>query len=297
MAKGKICEALKEAAIETIRRATIYLPLDVYEALRRAEEIEEDPIPKAQLRAIIENVELAAKLGKPICQDTGMPIFYVKVGGNFPGINCIEEALTEAVKEATPKVPLRPNAVDPILEKNTGDNTGRYVPIIDLEVVEGDNAVITYIAKGGGSEYPTVLRMIPPAQGLVGVKRTVLEAVYDAGPKPCPPVLVSVGISGSADLALKLAKKGFSREIGERHPHQKVAELEEELLKMINEMEIGPHGFGGKTTALDVKVDYSARHPASYAVAVAFMCWAIRRGRFEIYPDGSWKITSKHFMG
>lgn len=294
---NSICKALKEAAVETIRNATIYLPLDVYEALRKAIEIEEEPIPRAQLKAIVENVELAAKLGKPICQDTGMPIFYVEVGSKFPGVNCVREALVEAVREATVKVPLRPNAVDPMLEKNTGDNTGRHVPIIDVEIVEGEKARVTYLAKGGGSEYPTLLKMIPPAQGLIGVKKAVIEAVFNAGPKPCPPVVVSVGISGSADVALKLAKKGFTRPIGDRHSNPEVARLEEELLRLVNEVEIGPHGFGGKTTALDVKVDYGARHPASYAVAVAFMCWAVRRGSFEVSPSGDWKITSKHFKG
>ena len=121
--------------------------------------------------------------------------------------------------------------------------------------------------------------------------------MYDAGPKPCPPVIVSVGIAGAADIALKLSKKALTRPIGERHPEPKVARLEEELLKLINMIGIGPHGFGGKTTALDVKVDYGARHPASYAVAVSFMCWAMRRASFEINSKGEWRITSKHYMG
>ena len=297
MVERQLYDAFKEAAVEAIRTASIYIPLDIYEAIKRAAEAEENPVPRRQLEAILENIELAAKEGKPICQDTGMMIFYIEVGKDFPLIGGIRDALVEAVREATRTVPLRPNAVDPMTEKNTGDNTGRYMPIVDVEIVEGDRAKVKFMAKGGGSEYPTTLRMIPPAQGIKGVKRTVIDAVYNAGPKPCPPVIVSVGISGASDMALKLAKKGFTRPIGERHPNPEVAELEKELLELVNMIGIGPHGFGGKTTALDVKVDYGARHPASYAVAVTFMCWAVRRGSFEVLPDGSWRITSKHFTG
>ena len=297
MGLEELYTSFKNAALETIKTASIYIPLDVYEALKKAWETEENPVAKKQLEAILENIRLAAIEKKPICQDTGMMIFYVEVGKDFPLLGRIKDALTEAVREATVKVPLRPNAVDPMIGKNTGDNTGRYMPWVEYNIVEGDSARITFVAKGGGGEWPTEVKMLSPTLGLKGAKRFIIETVYEAGAKPCPPVIVSVGIAGALDIALTLSKRGLTRPIGVRHPEPKVAELEEELLELINMIGIGPHGFGGKTTALDVKVDYGARHPACYAVAVSFLCWAARRATFEIDSKGKWSIISKHYMG
>ena len=170
------------------------------------------------------------------------------------------------------------------------------MPWVDMEIVEGDSVKVTFMAKGGGSEYPSALKMIPPAEGIRGALKFVVETVYEAAAKPCPPVLVCVGVAGSADVAFKLSRRAMLKPLGVRHENPKVAELERKLLEWINGLGIGAHGFGGRTTALDVKFEYGARHPASYAVAVSFMCWAIRRATFVINSKGEWSITSKHYM-
>jgi tartrate/fumarate subfamily iron-sulfur-dependent hydro-lyase alpha chain len=286
-------EAVVKAVVEAIARASIYLPPDVKQALQRAYEEETSPAAKAQLQAILKNIELAEKLKAPICQDTGLITFYVRVGAKFPAIN-IEGALVKAVREATRSVPLRPNSVDPISGRNPGDNTGRYVPIVIWDGVdsERDTLEITVVPKGGGSEYVTTFSMMPPGKGVEGVKELVLDAVIKAGAMPCPPVIIGVGIGGTADFAMHLAKKAATvRKIGTKHPDPAIAKLEEDLLRMVNELGIGAMGMGGKaSTALAVHVDYAYRHPATYAVAIAFQCWAARRATVTIKPDGSYFV-------
>ncbi|ABM80031.1 fumarate hydratase [Hyperthermus butylicus] len=286
---------LREFLVELIRVAETRLPLDVYNALKKALEVEDNPIAKQHLEAILRNSELAAKLGKPICQDTGTPVFYIRLGEEFPLRAKIYEVATEAVREATRLIPLRPNAVNPIRGGNTGDNTGRHIPWFDVEIVPGDRLEVTFVAKGGGSEAPSTLNMALPIRGIRNVWETVLKAVVSAGPKPCPPVVVGVGIAALGEQALAIARKAaLLRPLGERHPEPEIAELEEKLLDAINSLGIGVHGFGGKITALDVHIDYAHRHPATYAVGVVFNCWAIRRATGYITPDGRWEITSKH---
>jgi len=288
-------EGLVDFLEELVRVASTRLPLDVYAALRRALEAETEPLARAQLEAMLRNAELAAERGAPLCQDTGTPFFYMRVGVDYPLRGRLREAAVEAVRRATRSVPLRPNAVDPFGGGNTGDNTGRYLPWLDVELVEGAGLEATYVPKGGGSEAPTRLVMALPLEAERRLYEAVLGAVADAGPKPCPPFVVGVGIGPTGDVALSLAKKAaLLRPIGRRHPDPRVAELEEKLLQAVNELGLGPHGFGGRTTALDVHVDYAHRHPATYAVGVVFSCWALRRATGIIGPDGSWRLTSRH---
>lgn len=286
-------EVIVKAVVDAITRASIYLPPDVKQALRKAYEEETNPAAKAQLQAILKNVELAEKLKAPICQDTGLLTFYVKLGARFSMVSNLEELLIKATREATKSIPLRPNTVDPITGRNPGDNTGRYAPIIIWDGVEWDRNTleITVVPKGGGSEYVAAFTMIPPGKGLDGVKEFVLDTVVKAGAMPCPPVIIGVGIGGTADFAMHLAKKAATvRKIGTKHPDSAIAKLEEDLLRMINELGIGVMGMGGKTTALAVHVDYAYRHPATYAVAVVFQCWAARRATVTIKPDGSYIV-------
>jgi tartrate/fumarate subfamily iron-sulfur-dependent hydro-lyase alpha chain len=287
-------DTIVRAVVEAIRVASVYLPPDVKDALRRAHSAEVNPAAKAQLEAILRNVELAEKLKAPICQDTGLITFYVKLGAKFPAIDVVEEALVEATRVATREIPLRPNSVDPITGKNPGDNTGRYTPVIIWDAVDpkGDYLEVAVVPKGGGSEYVAVFTMIPPGKGLEGVKEVVLDAVVKAGAMPCPPTIIGVGIAGTADMAIHLAKKcAVLRKVGSRHPEPPIAKLEERLLEMINELGIGTMGMGGRTTALDVHVDYAYRHPATYAVAVVFQCWAARRATVTIKPTGEYTIV------
>ena len=281
-----------EAIVAT---AATKLPLDVYEALLRAYREETEPLAKKQLEAMIRNAVMAAEKGAPLCQDTGVPVFYMRVGADYPYRGRVYEAAVEALRRATRRVPLRPNTVDPLGGGNPGDNTGRYMPWVEVEIVEGDRVEATYVPKGGGSEAATRLVMATPLEGRRRLYEAVLTAVADAGPKPCPPFVIGVAVAATGDIALSLAKRAaLLRPLGSRHPDPRVAAIEEELLGLVNELGLGPHGFGGKTTALDLHMEYSYRHPATYAIGVVFSCWALRRATGVAEPGGEWRITSRH---
>lgn len=278
---------VEEAAFNLIKQAVIYLPEDVKASLKKAYEEEDNEAAKTQLRAILDNIELAEKYQAPVCQDTGTILFYVTAGAEMKGLDKIEAALISATRRATKEIPLRPNAVDPFTQKNSGDNTGRFIPYINWEVVPGNTLEITVMPKGGGSENMCVAKAIPPGEGINGVKKFVIEAIVEAGAQPCPPTIVGVGIGGGVDIAIKLAKKALLRPLNVPNPDPTLNKLERELYEMANRLGIGPMGLGGKATVLGVHVDYAFRHPASFPVAVAFNCWAARRASAKIYFDGS----------
>ncbi|MEL9940891.1 MAG: fumarate hydratase [Ignisphaera sp.] len=286
-------DAIVRAVVDGLHRAVVYLPKDVKEAIKRVYEEEKSPTAKTHLEAILRNIELAERLGLPLCQDTGIITFYVRVGTGFPAIHQIEEALIEAVRKATSTIPLRPNSVDPFTNRNSGDNTGRYVPVIFWDGFrDGDGLEIVVVPKGGGSEYVSTFAMGVPGKGVENIKEVVLDAVVRAGAMPCPPTIIGVGIGGTADLAMHLARKAATvRRVGSRNPDPHVAELEEELLKMVNSLGIGAMGMGGTaSTALAVHIEYAYRHPATYPIAVAFQCWAARRAVVTIEPSGRYEI-------
>ena len=283
MTTEKIVENI---AVKLLQLAVTELPQDVKEALQRAYREEESEAGKTQLKAILDNVELAEKMRTPMCQDTGVIIFYVKAGGQAKGLDKIGDALSSATRRATKEVPLRPNAVDPFTQKNTGDNTGRFIPFIHWEIAPGDSIEIMVMPKGGGSENVCALGMISPGQGVDGLKKFVVDAVINAGAQPCPPNILGVAAGGGADIAMKLAKAALLRPLDEPNPNPDLAKLEEELYEAANSTGIGPMGLGGKFTVLGVKVEYAHRHPASYPVAVAFQCWAARRASARISSDG-----------
>ncbi len=284
--------SLIEAIVEAIKLAETRLPEDTVKALEKAYYEEENKLAKTQLGAILENIKIAEKEKLPMCQDTGLQTFFVEVGYDFPMLRELEAAIKEAVRTATKKVPLRPNAVHPFLNKNSGDNTGRFVPYIHWSFVEGDSATIHIVPKGGGSENMSGLYMLPPGVGIEGIKKTVIEHIFRSGGKPCPPTVIGVGIGGGADIALILAKKAaVLRPVGSRHNEKFVAELEEELYQMANKLGIGPMGLGGKTTVLDVHIEYAHRHPATLPVGIVTQCWANRRAKVVIKRDGSVEVV------
>ncbi|RLI38030.1 fumarate hydratase [Candidatus Bathyarchaeota archaeon] len=280
-------QVIEETAFNLLKLASIVLPRDVKEALRRAYETETSEMGKAQLEAILENLRVAEERQLPICQDTGVVSFYVRLGADFPVRKGIHEALVRATKRATKEVPLRPNAVDPIEERNTGDNTGRYIPFVHWEVFDGDYMELIAFPKGAGSENMCKLAMLSPAHRLKGLKKLVIDTVLEAGGKPCPPVILGVAFGGGLDIVAELAKRALLRPLDQPNPIPELAKLEEELLKAINETGIGPMGLGGRWTALRVHVDYACRHPGAYPVAIAFQCWAARRAAARINADGS----------
>jgi fumarate hydratase subunit alpha len=288
---------IEDAIVMLLKAASIYLPQDVKNALIKARDLEDNPLAKAQLDAIIRNCELAEVEGKPICQDTGLISFYVSVGDEFPVKGALADILRKATIRATREIPLRPNSVDVLSGKNPGDNTGRYVPHIEWELIPNSNELkVTAFPKGGGSEGPCLAKVILPTEGLRYAKKIVLDAVAEAGPKPCPPTVIGVGLGGTMDYAVKLAKKALLRPIGVRSDVEGLAKLEVELLELVNSLGIGPHGVGGKTTALDVHVDCAHRHPASYAVAVVFNCWAVRRSTMIMDSKGNVDFITHKFM-
>lgn len=271
MVEEEVCSLFKEAVIK--------LPDDVKKALNDAYDMEEDETALLNLKAILDNITAAEDMVIPLCQDTGLPIFFVRYGNvevenNNVGII---KGIVNGVKKATDEIPLRPNVVDPLTRRNTGNNTGRFIPQIDVELVDNDSLEITVFPKGFGSENNNSLKMALPGEGEKGIKDFVLETVLAAGSKPCPPIVVGVGIGGSSDMALKLAKKALLRQVGVNHSEERIASLEKEILKMVNSTGIGPMGMGGKTTALDVKIEYADTHTAGLPIGVCIQCWAARR--------------------
>jgi fumarate hydratase subunit alpha len=241
----------------------------------------------SQLKNILEDADIARSGSKPMCQDTGIVAFMVKVGDEFPLRSNLKEILVEATKKATEQVPLRPNAVD-MFKGNTGNNVGLdgYVPIIYWDLVPGDNMEIIVMPKGGGSTNVAAHRMLKPGLGITGVKQFVVEAVAKAGSLGCPPYFVGVGVGGGEDLCMKLAKNALLKPFKVRNSNPKVAEIEAELYAKLNELKIGAMGLGEGPSVLDVHVEMAARHPASLPVGIVISCWALRHAKATIGADG-----------
>lgn len=283
---------LEDVFVTLLRLAVTDLPQDVVDGLEQALKSESNSTAKSQLEAILENIKLARQGSIPMCQDTGIQIFYLTVGSKFPLVTEIPQIIENAVRRGTQEIPLRPNTVDPLFHKNPGDNTGQHIPWINWKIVKGKDMQVTAFPKGGGSENVCQLRMLTPGQGLKGMKQFVIDAVIEAGAKACPPIIIGIGIGGGADVCMKLAKEQLLRPVGQRHPDQKIASMEEDLLEAINKTGIGPMGLGGDTTSLDVHIDFAMRHPASFPVGFAVQCWAARRASATITSEGKVEFTS-----
>ncbi|MEO0293207.1 MAG: fumarate hydratase [candidate division WOR-3 bacterium] len=280
---------LEEKIIEAIKKAEIEIPKDVISSLEKAK-AREKGIAKTQLEAILENIKISLGERIPVCQDTGVMNFYIEAGSNFKYFSELRNSIKEAVKKATKEIPLRPNAVNPFTGENSGDNTGRNLPYIIWDIKEGDECKINFMPKGGGSENMSVLRMLNPEGGIFEAKKFILEHIINIGGKPCPPTILGVGIGGGAEVCLCLAKKALFRKIGERHPEERIAKMEEELIELINKSGVGPMGLGGKTTVLDVHIEYAYRHPGSFPLGIVIQCWANRRSSVRIKNDGSIEV-------
>lgn len=275
---------IQNAVVELLRRTVVKLPKDVEGAIRRAYESETDEVPKMQLKAIVDNIELAEKTNTPMCQDTGVTIFYVTLPKEC--LVDVEKGIVEGVRRATKEVPLRPNAVHPITRKNPGDNVGERMPFINWKVKDQDHIEITVMTKGAGSENMSALAMLTPSAGIKGIKEFALNTVMRAGSNPCPPTIIGMGIGGSADICMKLAKEALLRPLDQRNADPEIAKLETELLESMNMLGIGPMGLGGKTTMLGLNIEYAYCHTASLPVAINVQCWSGRRGTARLYKDG-----------
>lgn len=277
-------QVIHDTTYRLLAKAATELPKDVKEALEAATKREKNETAKTQLSAILTNLDIA-KTGVPMCQDTGIIIFYVKVGDKFPYIDEIKNALTKATEKATAEVPLRPNAVNPIVGGNSGNNTGVKIPWINWDIVDGDSLEVIAFPKGGGSENVSIVGMLKPGVGLKGVKKLVVDNAISYMGAACAPNIIGVGIGGGADIAIKIAKEQLLRPLSDKHPEPEVAKIEEELMEAINASGIGAMGLGGDTTVLGVKVGYAMRHPASLPVGVAVQCWAARHSKAIISKD------------
>jgi len=283
-------KTIQDAVVELLRKTVTRMTDDVVNELKAAAKRETEDAPKMQLKAILENLDLAEKTTTPLCQDTGVTIFYVSMP------QClkvdVEKGIIEGVRTATKVVPLRPNAVHPLTRKNPGDNVGRKMPYVNYKVWDKDYLEITVMTKGAGSENMSQLAMLTPSQGVKGVKEFILNTVLRAGSNPCPPTVLGVGIGGSSDIAAKLAKEALLRPINKPNEDPEIATMEKDLKEALNELGIGVMGLGGKTTVLGVNIEYAFCHTASLPVAVNVQCWAARRGTVQIFPDGKMKFPT-----
>jgi len=267
---------ISEHVAEMCQEANIYLGEDVFDALKKSLETEESPTGKEVLKQLIENVEIARSEQIPICQDTGFAVFFVEWGQevHLTG-STLEEAIHAGVRKGYTEGYLRKSIVDDPLykRKNTEDNTPA---VIYTDLVPGDKVKIAFAPKGGGSENMSAVKMLKPSDGEEGVVDFVVNHVKAAGPNPCPPIVVGVGIGGTFDKVAVNAKRALFRKLGEPHPDETFAALEKKILKKINDLGVGPQGFGGRTFALAVHIETFPSHIASMAAAVNINCHACR---------------------
>ena len=240
-----------------------HLPDDVKLRLTEMSKIENEGFAPEIYNVMKKNMELADSLKRPSCQDTGIPQFFARVGSKWPYMDIVEDALIDAVREATAKAPLRPNAVEVFDEKNTGNNIGTHSPWIDWEIVkDSDQLELYFYMAGGGCSQMTTY-----------------------GVNACPPCLVGIGIAGSSEVAAKLSKKALLRQVGSHNPNPKAAEMEKLLEDGLNSIGLGPGGFGGKLSVMGVNIEQASRHPATLAMGMSTACWAHRRAGIRINPD------------
>jgi fumarate hydratase class I len=279
---------LTQQLVELIRRTSTDLPPDVQRSLEKARDQEDQgSAARSALVTILENVELARRNSTPICQDTGTPIFYVHYPEGW-STRQLREQIRAAVAEATRKSYLRPNAVDALTDKNSGNNLGDDAfPTIHFEEIEGDELRVDLLLKGGGCENVGAQYSLPNSQlgagrDLAGVRKTVLDAVQKAQGQGCAPGILGVAIGGDRGSSYYASKEVLFRKMDDKNENPELAELEERLTDEANQLGIGPMGFGGRTTALGVKMTGLHRLPASFFVSVSYMCWAHRRHRLIV---------------
>ena len=283
---------LTQEILELIRLTSTDLSPDVEKSLHAAVESElPGSAARGALETVIENVEISRRNSSPICQDTGTPIFFVRHPGGWSTM-ALREQIRTALAEATKKSYMRPNAVNAVTEKNSGNNLGGDdFPSIHFEEVEGSELTIELILKGGGCENVGAQYSLPDdrlgaGRDLAGVRKAVLDAVHKAQGQGCAPGILGVSIGGDRGSGYTKSKEVLLGKIGERNPDPKLAALEEQLTEEANQLGIGPMGFGGKTTVLDTKITGLSRVPASFFVTISYMCWAYRRRKMTVKAGG-----------
>jgi fumarate hydratase class I len=287
---------LTEKILELVRIASTDLPPDVEKALRQAVEQEEPgSAARGALETIIQNVELSRRNSTPICQDTGTPIFYVYYPAGW-STRQLRQQIEQAVVQATQKSYLRPNSVDSLTGKNSGNNLGgSHFPSIHFEEVEGDALTIELMLKGGGCENVGAQYSLPysrtpdptfqAGRDLAGVRKVVLDAVHQAQGQGCAPGILGVAIGGDRGSGYYASKEVLYRQLDDSNPNPQLDALEQRLTDEANQLGVGPMGFGGKTTVLGTKITHLNRLPASFFVSISYMCWAYRRRKMVVQGD------------
>jgi fumarate hydratase subunit alpha/L(+)-tartrate dehydratase alpha subunit len=276
-------EVLERTAQDAYVMALKDIPPDVRRGLRRAIDTESNPRAIEVMRTMLRAVELG-DTGMMVCQDTGIPIYWIRIGtaAYVDGVR-VSEVVQSAVRRATLETPFRSSIVHPLERVNHQDSTGEGIPVMHFDFTAGGtNLELLMMPKGSGSENWSFLKMLVPADGDKAIRAFVLEAVVEAGGKACPPLVVGVGLGGTSDQCVALAKQATARPVGQRHPDPKLAAFEEAMLKDVNQLGIGPQGLGGDTTALDVHIERAWTHNSMNPVAVNMQCWRGERRRARI---------------
>jgi fumarate hydratase subunit alpha len=292
-----IYDKLEEVARDLYIKALQEIPSDVRNGLGRGLEAEKqgnNQTATGIMLTILDNIRVADEQKTLVCQDTGLPVFKVAVGSKLDlDLARLKESLRKGCARATAERPLRSNTVHPLTRKHTGSNTGEGIPVVKLDFVpDSDRIELKMAPKGSGSENMSFLKMLNPSEGVIGIKKFVLQCIFESGARPCPPMIVGIGLGGTSDVAMGLAKDASTfRYLGTRNPDPDVAKLEGELLELINQTGIGPQGLGGATTAMAVNIEWAHTHISQNPVAVNIQCW--RGERAEAVLDGNGKVTWK----
>ena len=293
MTKPESVQRMTEMMAKFIAHTGKKLPDDVIAKLQELRDKEDSPLAKTIYDTMFRNQDLAVKLNRPSCQDTGVLQFWVKCGTGFPLINELEALLKEAVVKATFDAPLRHNSVETFDEYNTGRNVGKGTPTVWWDIVPDSDKceIYTYMA-GGGCTLPGHAMVLMPGEGYEGVTKFVLDRMTTYGLNACPPLLVGVGVATSVETAALLSKKALMRDIGSHNENERAAQMEELLEDGINAIGLGPQGMGGKYSVLGVHIENTARHPSAIGVAVNVGCWSHRRGHIIFDKDLNYTILS-----
>ncbi|HKM13489.1 MAG TPA: fumarate hydratase [Candidatus Methanomethylophilaceae archaeon] len=277
----KLPEPIEDVIFNLLRASNTKLPRDMGWALEAAAGWESDLTARSQLGAIMDNVRKSELLSRPMCQDTGIPIFYVK--GKFD--SSIIDDIKKGIIRATKEIPLRPNTVDPLSRKNYGDNLGEGMPIVHFLPTKDNFTEITVMPKGAGSDNMTKLVMLNPSATVEDIEKVVIDTVLDAEGRPCPPGIIGIGIGGTSDSCVSMAKEALLMPVGEENPDPVLNKIEENIFVKLNESGLGPMGLGGNTTVLGVRAMKAACHTASLPVAINIGCWATRRATARITSE------------
>ncbi len=281
-------EIAYEEIVKNVRDIIVYsasnLPEDALKAMKEAYENEKSPVSKEVLKQLLENADIASSEARPLCQDTGLAVFFVKVGADVRVVGgLLKDAINEGTEKGYVEGYLRASTCEPFSRANLKDTVGYNLPaIIHFDIVEGDKIDIEYAAKGGGSENVSRARVFPPAAGKQGVIDYVKECISDAGPNPCPPLTVGVGIGGTFEKAVISSKHALFRNIGSVNEDPEMAELEETIKKELNKLGIGTMGMGGTETVLAVHIEANPCHIASLPVSVNVQCHSSRHTHITI---------------